>query len=95
MTTTPDTALLVMWLTFTAAAVLGVSGVLVWAVRSRQFSNQERARHLPLMSGIPAEAPTATQGASRPCLKGSGDSSPRPPTLDPRHASPGGPHVPA
>ena len=50
---TPDQALLIMWLTFTAMAVLGLSGVLVWAIRSRQFSNQNRARFLPLLSKIP------------------------------------------
>jgi len=51
---TPANALLIMWLTFTACAVLGVCGILVWAVRSRQFSRQNRARYLPLLSGIPS-----------------------------------------
>jgi hypothetical protein len=52
---TPEQGWLIMWLTFTAAATLGVSGVLIWAVRSRQFTHQDRARFLPLMSGIPEE----------------------------------------
>ena len=52
---TQQDALLMMWITFTVMAVLGVSGVLVWAVRSRQFTNQTRARYLPLLSGIPEE----------------------------------------
>jgi len=55
MAMTPDLALLVMWITFTAMAAVGVSGVLVWAVRARQFADQDRARYLPLTSGIPAE----------------------------------------
>lgn len=49
----PPDALLTMWLVFSGMAILGVSGVLVWAVRSRQFFNQDRARYLPLTSGIP------------------------------------------
>ena len=73
-------ALLIMWLAFTAAAVLGVSGVLVWAVRSRQFSDQDRARYLPLDSGPPPDGPGAD--AQRP--------SPRVP-----RPSPGGEHVPS
>jgi hypothetical protein len=52
---TQQEALLLMWITFSVMAVLGVSGVLVWAVRSRQFANQTRARYLPLRSGIPEE----------------------------------------
>ena len=48
-------ALLIMWLAFTGAAALGVIAVLVWAVRSRQFTGQDRARYLPLRSGIPPE----------------------------------------
>ena len=53
---TNNDALLIMWIAFAAAATLGVSGVLVWAVRSRQFLNQDRARYLPLTSGIPGES---------------------------------------
>lgn len=63
---TPDTALLVMWLTFTVMSVLGVSGVLVWAVRSRQFAGQDRARRLPLMSGIPADDGESGKGRRGP-----------------------------
>ena len=50
---TPENALLIMWITFTAVAVAGLSAVLVWAIRSRQFSGQDRARYLALWSGIP------------------------------------------
>ena len=51
----PHDALLLMWITFTGVAALGVSITLIWAVRSRQFSNQDRSRYLPLTSGIPKE----------------------------------------
>jgi cbb3-type cytochrome oxidase maturation protein len=47
--------LLILWITVTVVALLGLIAVLVWAVRSRQFSNQDRARYLALESGIPKE----------------------------------------
>lgn len=50
-----QSALLTMWITFTVVALLGVIAVFVWAVRSRQFANQDRARYLALLSGIPDE----------------------------------------
>ena len=54
MTTLADHhALLILWLAFTLAATLGVVAVLVWAVRARQFTRQDHARHLALLSGIP------------------------------------------
>jgi hypothetical protein len=53
---TPDSGLFVIWITFTVAALIGLCAILVWAVRSRQFSNQDDARYLPLKSGIPEDA---------------------------------------
>jgi nitrogen fixation-related uncharacterized protein len=50
-----QTHLLLLWVTVTVVAVLGVIAVLVWAVRTRQFSGQDRARYLPLESYIPEE----------------------------------------
>lgn len=50
-----QSALLIMWITFTVVALLGVIAVFVWAVRSRQFANQDRARYLALRSGIPED----------------------------------------
>lgn len=44
---------LAMWLGFLLVMIGAISAVLLWAVRSRQFSNQDRARSLPLWSGIP------------------------------------------
>ena len=53
---TTDMALLAMWIIFTAVSVAGLIAVLVWAVRTRQFSNQDHARHLPLESGVPEDS---------------------------------------
>jgi nitrogen fixation-related uncharacterized protein len=59
---TTQGVLLALWICFAFMALIGVTAVLVWAVRARQFSGQDRARHLPLRSNIPpADAPP--QGA--------------------------------
>jgi hypothetical protein len=50
---TADSGLFIIWITFTVAALIGLCAILVWAVRSRQFSNQDDARYLPLRSGVP------------------------------------------
>ncbi len=47
--------LLAIWICFTVMALIGVIAVFLWAVRARQFSGQDRARHLPLRSGIPRD----------------------------------------
>jgi nitrogen fixation-related uncharacterized protein len=52
-----DNALIMMWVAFTVVALAGVIAVFVWAVRSRQFTNQDQARYLPLHSGIPSDGP--------------------------------------
>ena len=57
-------SLLLVWVAFAAMALAGAIAVLVWAVRSGQFADQDRARHLPLTSGIPAEPPAAEGGSS-------------------------------
>ncbi|GAB7028213.1 hypothetical protein [Geotalea toluenoxydans] len=48
-------AFLAMWLGFLAVMITAITLALVWAVRSRQFSDQDRARYLPLESGIPTK----------------------------------------
>jgi nitrogen fixation-related uncharacterized protein len=48
-------ALLFIWIGFLVFGVAGASAVLLWAVRSGQFGDQEHARTLPLISGIPDE----------------------------------------
>jgi nitrogen fixation-related uncharacterized protein len=51
------TALLILFITFAAVALAGIVAVLVWAARTKQFSNQDAARYLPLKSGIPGPTP--------------------------------------
>jgi len=46
-------ALFIFWVTFGAVYLSSAVAVLVWAVRTRQFSDQDKARYLPLRSGIP------------------------------------------
>ena len=53
----PNAALLAVWIVFSTLVLAGVVAVLVWAVRSGQFSQQDRARRLPLESGIPLDRP--------------------------------------
>ena len=52
---TAQGALLAVWIAFTVLALIAIIAVFVWAVRARQFSDQDRARHLPLRSGIPRD----------------------------------------
>jgi nitrogen fixation-related uncharacterized protein len=60
--------LLAVWVTFTAFSLLGIFALLVWAVRARQFGNQDHARHLPLLSGIPKlDSGRKTNERSNPC----------------------------
>ena len=56
METFSATGLLILFVTFTGVALAGMAAVLVWAARTRQFSNQDEARYLPLKSGIPEPA---------------------------------------
>jgi cbb3-type cytochrome oxidase maturation protein len=53
--TDPGVALIIVWVTFAVLMLAAIVAVLVWAVRSRQFADQDRARYLPLESGIPEE----------------------------------------
>jgi cbb3-type cytochrome oxidase maturation protein len=55
---TPENGLLIMWITFTFLGVAGIALVLVWAVRSGQFSDQDRARRLPLPDSGSEPTPT-------------------------------------
>jgi hypothetical protein len=55
-------SLVVIWFTFLVVALVGVAAAIVWAVRSGQFTNQDRARYLPLQSGIPKSHAGASNG---------------------------------
>jgi hypothetical protein len=50
------TGLLILFVTLAGVALAGMAAVLVWAARTKQFSNQDEARYLPLRSGIPRSA---------------------------------------
>lgn len=52
-----STNLLILWITFSGLAAVAVAAILIWAARTRQFSEQDRARYLALSSGIPAKEP--------------------------------------
>ena len=58
--------LLIVWLTFTGLALAGTTAVLIWGIRTRQFRDQDRMRHLPLQSGIPDEHDCDVARPSRP-----------------------------
>ncbi|HBG05667.1 MAG: hypothetical protein A2075_09680 [Geobacteraceae bacterium GWC2_58_44] len=44
---------LFMWIGFLLLMTGGIAAFFLWAIRSGQFSHQDRARYLPLASGIP------------------------------------------
>ena len=56
METFSATGLLILFVTLTGVALAAMVAVLVWATRTKQFSNQDEARYLPLKSGIPEPA---------------------------------------
>ncbi|UFS70369.1 cbb3-type cytochrome oxidase assembly protein [Geomonas sp. RF6] len=55
---------IIIWIGFTVLMVVGISLVFLWGVRNRQFENQDRARHLPLWSGIPDDEDDDDDGDS-------------------------------
>jgi cbb3-type cytochrome oxidase maturation protein len=50
---TPEIALILIWATFLILSCLAAIAVFLWAIRSGQFGDQERARSLPLHARIP------------------------------------------
>lgn len=50
----PDTIVFI-WIGFALLSGTGISLIILWGVRTRQFSDQERARRLPLESRIPPD----------------------------------------
>ena len=66
MNPSAEATLLAVWITFTVLALIALTAVLVWAARSRQFSNQERARYLALESRIPEPTEAPVRQASSP-----------------------------
>lgn len=48
--------LLLVWVTMAALSAAGLAAVLIWAVRSRQFQDQDHARYLALEGDLPPKA---------------------------------------
>jgi cbb3-type cytochrome oxidase maturation protein len=70
--TDANVALIIVWITFAVIMLAGIIALLVWAVRSGQFQDQDRARRLPLDSGIPG----APKEAPPPARKDASDVQP-------------------
>ena len=62
---TPEKHLLITWIVFSAMAFVGVAVFFVWAVRAGQFSQQDRARGLPLESEIRGQKRIESQSSQR------------------------------
>lgn len=45
---------LFMWIGFLLLMTGSIAAFFLWAIRAGQFSHQDRARYLPLQSGIPS-----------------------------------------
>lgn len=55
-----------LWLGYALVGLIGFALVLIWAVRTRQFSNLDRGRYIPLDNSLPAdEAPLLASAADR------------------------------
>ncbi|MEI7836127.1 MAG: hypothetical protein WCK05_06915 [Planctomycetota bacterium] len=52
------TTLLAIWAAFAGASLLALTGVLLWAVRTRQFANQRHLAALPLTCDSTVEPET-------------------------------------
>jgi len=50
-----EATLLTLWIVFSCIGFIAMAIALLWAVRSGQFSRQDRARHLALESHVPEE----------------------------------------
>jgi len=48
-----ENRLLLVWCTFTVLMVSALIPIIIWAVKSGQFSNNDAAQRLHLKSGIP------------------------------------------
>ena len=54
--------LIATWILYTVVGILVFSLAFVWAVRARQFWNQDRARYLPLEGETPTEVSRESRG---------------------------------
>lgn len=60
-----DHGITIIWVGFLVIGGTLAAALFLWAVRSGQFGDQEHARSLPLLSGIPPEDP-AEDNTGRP-----------------------------
>ena len=58
-------AILTIWILYTIIGATVFSLLFLWAVRTRQFSDQERARYFPLHGLEEEPSPEQKQNASR------------------------------
>jgi cbb3-type cytochrome oxidase maturation protein len=65
MRLSPQEAFTLIWFGFLVMGIVSASAVLLWAIRSGQFGDQEHARSLPLLSGIPDDDPEMDRGTKR------------------------------
>jgi cbb3-type cytochrome oxidase maturation protein len=59
------TSFVLMWVGFLILMSSGIVIFFVWAIRNGQFADQDRARYLALMSGIPSEEEERKRRAER------------------------------
>ena len=62
---TGDARFAIIWITLTLLIWAGLVPLFVWAIKTRQFSQQDRARHLALQSRSPADVRAPEQEPSR------------------------------
>ena len=55
MNSATESSLFFLWLGISLLMFLGVLAAVIWAIRARQFSDQDRARYLALQSKVPGE----------------------------------------
>jgi nitrogen fixation-related uncharacterized protein len=59
-----DIGITIIWTGFLVIGVVIASAILIWGIRHGQFGDQEHARSLALLSGIPREG-SADDGPGR------------------------------
>uniref|UniRef100_C6E803 Cbb3-type cytochrome oxidase assembly protein CcoS n=1 Tax=Geobacter sp. (strain M21) TaxID=443144 RepID=C6E803_GEOSM len=59
MNPTEGHAFLFLWIGFLLLMSTALGAVFIWAIRTGQFSNQQRARYLALQAAIPDVEPPA------------------------------------
>jgi cbb3-type cytochrome oxidase maturation protein len=66
MFSNPDSIFIFAWAAFVFLVFAAITIAILWAAKTGQFDDQDRARYLPLMSGIPEENEPPTE---KKCIK--------------------------